>query len=213
MRLAERGAKVETVDIDPASLRAAADVFGFDPARVQAHQADARTFLRGCTEPYDVVLIDLFQGDGTPDYLVTADFFRDLKKCLGERGIAVFNTFADLDRPRIYAHLLATLRAELPYIVLYRPDYGIATHINSFIVASPRPLPSPVRADLDHVPARHLQTLPRMLQEPIPLDQQLLAEGRVITDARNPAGADFAEKQLINRRWVVESLPPAFFVN
>ena len=213
MRLAGRGIDVTTVDIDSASLRAATEIFGFDPQKVRAHQADARTFLRSCNGGYSVVIVDLFHGDGVPDYLVTRDFFRDLKRCLGADGIAVFNTFADLDQPRAYAHFLTTLQSELPFLVLYRPDYGLAQHVNSFVVASNAPLPSPVGADLAHAPLRHFYTLAAMLRNPLPLDQELLAHGRIITDASNPVAMDFADSQLINRRYVIEALPAAFFVN
>ena len=141
------------------------------------------------------------------------DFFHDLKRCLRAAGIAVFNTFADLDQPRAYAHFLTTLKTELPFIMLYRPDYGLAQHVNSFVVAGAAPLPAPAGADLAHVPLRHLATLSAMLRNPLPLDQQLLAHGRVITDAGNPAAMDLADSQLINRRYVIEALPAAFFVN
>ena len=213
MRLAGRGIDVATVDIDAASLQAATEVFGFDPRKVRAHVADARTYLRTCSGSYSVVIVDLFHGDGVPDYLVTRDFFRDLRRCLRADGIAVFNTFADIDHPRAYAHLLTTLKSELPYITLYRPDYGIARHINSFIVASPAALPAPAGDDLGHVPARLLPTLTAMLRKPIALDQRLLEHGRVITDADNPVATDFATSQMINRRYVVEALPATFFVN
>ncbi|MBI4192924.1 MAG: fused MFS/spermidine synthase [Betaproteobacteria bacterium] len=213
MRLAGHGIGVTTVDIDPASLRAAAEVFGFDPVRTNAHQADARTFLRECRNGHDVVIVDLFHGDGVPDYLVTRDFFRDLKRCLGPDGIAVFNTFADLDYPRAYAHFLTTLRTELPYIVLHRPDYGLSRHINSFVVAGSKPLPPPSGVDLAHVPPRHHDTLSAMLRDPRPLDQKLLEHGRVITDARNTVAEDMATSQIIYRRNVVEALPAAFLVN
>ena len=188
-------------------------VFGFDPQKVRAHQADARTYLRSCSGGYDIVVVDLFHGDGVPDYLVTREFFRDLKRCLGKDGIAVFNTFADLDYPRAYAHFLTTLKSELPFITLYRPDYGLAQHINSFVVASASSLPSPAGDDLDHVPLRHLQTVTAMLRDPTPLDQTLLASGRLITDADNPVAMDLANSQLVNRRHVVEALPAAFFLN
>ena len=213
MRLAAQGVNVTTVDIDPAALHAAQELFGFDPAKVKTVQADARTFLRGCDGSYDVVVVDLFHGDGVPDYLITRDIFRDLKSCLAAGGIAVFNTFADLDAPRPYAHFLTTLRTELPYIVLYRPDYGLATHVNSFVVASAQPLAAAAGADLSHVPARHFDALSAMLRQPRPLDQQLLRDGRVITDANNPVAADMASSQLVNRRYVVDALPAAFFVN
>jgi len=125
----------------------------------------------------------------------------------------VFNTFADLDHPRAYAHFLTTLRSELPFIMLYRPDYGIATHINSFVVAGSKALPTPMSVDLADVPSRHVFTLSAMLRNPRPLDQQLLEHGRVITDADNPVAMDLAESQLVNRRYVIEALPAAFFVN
>ena len=213
MRLAGHGIAVTAVEIDPAALRAAQELFGYDAAKVKTVQADARTFLRGCDGSYDVVVVDLFHGDGVPDYLITRDIFRDLKRCLAAGGVAVFNTFADLDQPRPYAHFLTTLRTELPFIVLYRPDYGLATHVNSFVVAAAQPLPAPSGSDISHAPARHFDVLNAMLREPHPLDQQLLRDGLVITDANNPVAADMAASQLINRRYVVEALPAAFFVN
>jgi spermidine synthase len=214
MRLARQGVGITAVDIDPASLQAATEVFGLDPVKVSTHITDARTFLRGCGGDYPMVILDLFHGDGVPDYLVTRDFFSDLRRCLASDGIAVFNTFADLEAPRAYAHFLATLRSELPYIVLYRPDYGaLNTHINSFIVASGKPLPSPGGAVLRDVPPRHFDVLQTMLRDPLPLDKELLEHGRVITDSRNTVSKDIAISQLINRRQVVESLPAAFLVN
>ena len=213
MRLAGRGIATTAVDIDSASLKTATEIFGLDTQKVRVHQADARTFLHGCNGRFDVIVVDLFHGDGIPDYLVTRDFFRDLKRCLNAAGIAVFNSFADLDHPRAYAHFLTTLKSELPFITLYRPDYGLAQHVNSFVVAGSAPLAAPAGADLAHVPLKHLATLAAMLRNPIPLDQQLLAHGRVITDASNPVAMDLADSQLINRRYVVEALPPAFFVN
>jgi spermidine synthase len=213
MRLAELGVAVTAVEIDPAALRAARELFGYDPGRVKTVQADARTFLRGCSGGYDVIVVDLFHGDGVPDYLITRDIFRDLRRCLAADGVAVFNTFADLDQPRPYAHFLTTLRSELPFVVLYRPDYGLAMHINSFVVAAAQPLPAAAGADITHVPARHAGVLGAMLRQPRPLDQQLLKDGRIITEANNPVAADMAASQLINRRYVVEALPAAFFVN
>ncbi len=213
MQLAARGASVDAVEIDPLSLRVARQFFGFDSARVRVHQADARAFLHHCPQRYDVVVLDLFHGDGTPDYLVTREFFRDLKHCLSEKGVAVFNTFADLERPLSYAHLLATLRAELPHIVLYRPDWQGAMHINSFIVASAGALAAPAKVTFDDVPERHNQDLWAMLARPLPLDEKLLAGGVVVTDARNAAALDAATTQLVYRRAAVEALPKEFLLN
>jgi spermidine synthase len=213
MRLAAKGVTVEAVEIDPASLAAATRYFGFDPARVRVRLADARTELKRCGRRFDVVFVDLFHGDGTPEYLLTRDFFGDLKRCLEPGGVAVFNTFADLDRPAVYAHLLATLRTELPYMALYRPDWPGQLHINSFIVASTSPLPDDSPVELQGVPARHTETLRDMVRRPLALSRDLLRDGEIVTDARNRAVHDVAGSQVLYRRAVVGSVPPAFLVN
>jgi spermidine synthase len=213
MRLAAKGVAVEAVEIDPASLAAATRYFGFDPARVRVRLADARTELKRCGKRFDVVFVDLFHGDGTPDYLLTRDFFGDLRRCLVPGGVAVFNTFADLDRPAVYAHLLATLRAELPYMALYRPDWPGALHINSFIVAAASPLPEATPIELDGVPGQYAGTLYDMLRQPLALNRGLLKDGEIVTDARNRAVHDIAGSQVLYRRAVVGSVPPAFLVN
>ena len=212
-RLARRGVAVEVVEIDPNSLRVARQFFGFDPSAVRVHHVDARTFVRNCGRRFDVVVVDLFHGDGTPDYLLTRDFFGGLRGCLAPGGVAVFNTFADLERPASYAHFLATLRAELPYLMLYRPDWPGAAHVNSFVVASAAELPAPARVTFDYVPERNSGSLWQMLAHPRAVDAALLAGGRIVTDARNSALHDLAIAQMIHRRSVVERLPAPLLVN
>ena len=212
MALAKTGVQVEVVDIDPVAPRVAHAFFGFDPSRVRTHEADARTFLRHCEKRYDVIVVDLFHGDGTPDYLVTREFFRDLRGCLGAGGVAVFNTFADLTQPQPYAHFLVTLRTELPQLVLHRPrGYGLL--LNSFVVAAAEPLRAAKRVTLGYVPGRYTDMLWDMLSAPVPLRPELFEGGRIITDAINPAAYDFAKMQMTYRRTVIQNAPPAMLVN
>jgi spermidine synthase len=213
MRLAEAGAPVEVVDIDPVARRVAEKFFGFSHRKATTHQADARTFLRRCSGGYDVVVVDLFHGDGTPDYLVTREFFRDLRACLAEGGVAVFNTFADLDRPASYAHFLVTLKSELPHLALYRPASGGASHVNSFVVASTQPLPPLAKITFDDAPEKLQHTLWNMLSAPVPLTPALFAGGRVVTDAVNAAAHDFAQMQVGYRRSVVQGIPAGMLMN
>jgi len=211
-RLAKRGVEVTAVEIDPASFQVASRYFGLDLTGIRAVQADARTYLRRCRDGYDAIVVDLFHGDGTPEYLITRDFFADLKACLGPRGVAVFNTFADLTEPRGYAHFLATLRSEFPYVALYRPNDPGATHVNSFVVASAT-LPTPGSVDMPGVPPRYSAQLAEMLGQPRPLDRELLAGGEIVTDARASVAADLARIQLGYRRSVAQEIPPAFLIN
>ncbi len=212
-RLAVDGARVEVVEIDPSSLQVAQRYFGFDASRVTTHQADARTYVSTCTPRHDVVLVDLFQGDGTPDYLITREFFRDLGRCLKPGGVAVFNTFANLDDPRGYAHLLKTLLSELPHAALYRPEWPGARSINSFLVAAPAPLPAPQRVTIADVPARHSSELWDMLAKPRPVGVDLIATGKIIYDAWNAAALDMAASQAAFRQGVLQTAPPALLLN
>ena len=212
-RFAASGSKVEVVEIDPSSVTVAQRYFGFDASSVTTHQADARTYVGQCTPRHDVVLVDLFHGDGTPDYLITREFFSDLKRCLRSGGIAVFNTFADVEDPRAYAHLLATLTSELPHVALYRPDWPGARRINSFLVASASPLAAPQRVTMTDVPERHAATLWDMLAKPRAVGAELTAGGKIIYDAWNAAALDIAASQAGFRQSVLESAPPALLMN
>ena len=211
-RLAQRGIPVTAVEIDPASFSVAQRFFGFDPSRMRGIQADARTYLRTCEQQYDAIVVDLFHGDGTPDYLITRNFFADLRGCLATRGVAVFNTFADLDEPLGYAHFLTTLRAEFPYVTIYREPEPGARHMNSYVVASVAPLAaSPVQ--MRDTLRRFAERVAALLQNPRPLDPSLTDGGRVITDARSTGAADIARAQMGYRRQVARDLPAAFLVN
>lgn len=212
-RLAASGSRVEVVEIDPSSIEVAQRYFGFEPGRVTTHQADARTYVGTCTPRHDVVLVDLFHGDGTPDYLITREFFRDLRRCLRPGGVAVFNTFANLEDTRAYAHLLATMTSELPHAVLYRPDWPGARQINSFLVAAPEPLPAPQRVAMADVPERHAATLWDMLAKPRIVGGDLVAGGKVIRDAWNAAALDIAASQTVFRQGVLDAAPPALLMN
>jgi spermidine synthase len=210
--LSARGIDVKAVDIDPVSFEISRRFFGLDRNGVKAKHEDAPTFMRSCNGGYDAVVVDLFNGDGTPDYLITRNFFADLRACLAPRGVVVFNTFADLDLPVAYAHFLATLRAEFPYVILYRENEPGARHLNSYVVASVA-VPAPIPAELPNVPSRYSEQLAILLRSPRQLDPGLLAGGLVITDARSGGAVDLARAQMGYRRSVASELPPAFLLN
>ena len=161
-----------------------------------------------------MVVVDLFHGDGTPDYLVTRDFFRDLKGCLAPGGIAVFNTFADLERPQVYAHLLTTLRAELPHIVALPAAMG-GRDADEQLPRRRRGsrCPRPSACSSTTCPPRHEAALADMLERPLPLTRELLEAGRIVTDAGSTAAYVIARAQLAYRKAIVEAVPKAFLVN
>ena len=56
---------------------------------------DARTFVRNCKRSFDVVVVDLYQGDSTPNYPLTLEFFSDIRRCIRDSGDVVMNAFFD----------------------------------------------------------------------------------------------------------------------
>ena len=210
--LAARGVDVTVVEIDPASVQAAREIFAL-PDSVSVVQQDARTFLQSCTQPYDAVVVDLFAGDGVPEYLVTQNFFDALRRCTGDEGVAILNTFADRQFRRPYAHFLATLRAAMPAMVLYRTNYAGVVHVNSFVVAAARRLPEPLQVAVSDAPPSIAAALTDMLAHPKPPDSSVLDQSQVITDALNPVALDMAKGQARYRKAVIDAVPAAFLFN
>ena len=93
--LQRQGQKVTAVEINPNSLQAATEFFNFDPRGIEVYLEDARTFVRRHHQAYDLVVTDLFQGDCTPDYLLTVEFFREVQACLRPGGVVIINTYFD----------------------------------------------------------------------------------------------------------------------
>ena len=80
------GLQVTVAEINPQALQAATKFFGYDPQGIEHHWEDARTLVRRRPQAFDLVLVDLFQGDATPEYLLTREFFARSQKLLATRG-------------------------------------------------------------------------------------------------------------------------------
>jgi SAM-dependent methyltransferase len=208
--LSDRGLAVDAVEINPDMAAAARAYVTPDPAW-STHIADARTFVRDCSRPYDLVVIDLFHGDGTPDYLLSADFFASLRRCLGPDGAAIMNAFASDRASAGYRHLLATVQSVFPAVVdFHRPAGEGELNFNAYVVAlaEPRP-PGPVL----------LREVPELLHPGLAatLDSAsgdtAIGDAAPVTDEHNIFSILNLDDQLAYRRLIVPQLPPAMLVN
>ena len=91
--LANNGVDVQVVDIDKATLKIAKKYFSLDDSKLKINISDARTFIRECPQTYDVVFVDIFQGDGIPSHVVSSEFFNDIKDCMNDNAIFLMNSF------------------------------------------------------------------------------------------------------------------------
>jgi SAM-dependent methyltransferase len=208
--LTERGFTVDAVEINPDML-AAMRTHVAPESGWSAQIGDARTFVRNCRQRYDLAVIDLFHGDGTPDYLLSTDFFRDLRQCLTPDGIAVMNAFA-LDREALnYRSLIATIGSVFPNIVAFRPP---ATNdepdLNNYLIAMPSPR-APKSIRITDVPPDLQESIAATLRS-----RSVAADidpGLAVTDEHNVFSILNADDQMIFRRLLVQQLPPLLLVN
>ncbi|MBX6324095.1 MAG: fused MFS/spermidine synthase, partial [Rhodospirillaceae bacterium] len=213
--LTARGIAVEVVEINPDMLRAIrTQVPGtVDPLPYTVHIADARSFVHGCAGGYDVIIVDLFHGDGTPDYLQTADFFRDLRRCLAPRGAVVMNTFFAVGQDAGYTPLLATIRAAFPRLVRFTPQPGPGDfEVNSYLVAlDDAPLPEGV--DLGGVIPTYQESLAETMRRGRRVRDDEIQGVPVATDEFNIQSVLSAPGFMLYRAAVVRQLPPQLLVN
>lgn len=87
---------VDVVEIDPLVVDVAKRFFLVQPSdRLRIHLIDARLFLKGSTERWDLIIMDAYTanryGDTIPPHLVTKEFFDEVKAHLTEAGVFHFN--------------------------------------------------------------------------------------------------------------------------
>jgi spermidine synthase len=210
--LHRRGGKVTAVEINPNSLTAATEFFEFDPKGIEVHVEDARTFVRRHQQPaYDLVITDLFHGDCTPDYLLTVEFFREVKACLLPGGVVVINTYFDPANEAANETILATVGAVFPYLLELRSPSSGGLVSSACMVAANAPL-SPEKAislaDKGPMPPKDYQTLKAARL----VTPAMLQESRVVSDDHNIFSILFASSQL-RYRSQFNKLPANLLVN
>jgi spermidine synthase len=208
--LAAGGVAVDAVEINPDMVAAVHAHVEPDPAWT-VHIADARTFVRACRRRYDLAVVDLFHGDGTPDYLLSVDFFRDLQRCLTPDGVAVMNAFVLERRAANYRSLIATVQAAFPYIVAFRrPSEPGHPNLNTYLVASAAAR-APTSVRIVNVPPDLQEGLAAALRNREIVEEHV--DGIVVTDEHNVFSILNADDQMTFRQLLVRQLPPEMLVN
>ena len=206
--LKRRGLDVTVVDINPDAVRAATEHFGFKPDMFELHVQDARTFVRKCKRSFDVVVVDLFQGDSTPDYLLTAEFFSDLRRCIRDGGAVVMNAFFDDydDEPNL--RLLATIALSFSQVVEFHPREA-----NAFVVGTTGTAPTKMTFFPDNIPPPLVNIVRRSLESGRIITPNALLGYPPVSDRQNVASILFADAQMRKRSAIVKILPPRILVN
>lgn len=206
--LYRRNIDVTVVDINADALEAATKYFGFKRDHIAIHIQDARTFVLNCEQSYDVIVVDLFQGDSTPDYLLTSEFFSTLRRCIRPRGAMVMNAFFDPVNMEPNRRLLATIASAFsPLFEFHLAD------ANSFVVGMAGPPPDDISFFLETVPSILVGMVGRSLESGKLITPEMLLGYEPVTDRQNIFSLLIANAQMRMRSSIVSSMPPRILVN
>lgn len=200
-QLAERGVKVDAVEINAAIIPVAERFFDFDPTKLNLVIGDGRQVMHSFTNRYDCVMLDAFLGDSSPSHLMTREAFAAMHDRLQPEGVLVINCFGDRTPGRDFfaGSLQKTLRAVFADVRLHASGNG-----NMFFVASPSPLVRHRDFDLDQIHPKVLseaRTVFAAPAEPIPAEA-----GTVLTDDFNPVDFHDARNRERFRRLLASSV-------
>ena len=151
-QLRARGLDVDVAEIEPRMAEVARGFFSL-PDDVRVHTEDARAFLNGSTEAWDLVFLDAFAGETTPWYLLTREGLRSIRDHLAPGGRLLVNLVTrsagspGLDR--VEAGILSVFPSATVYVDTPQEANGVDL-VNACLVAGadlkPSPLPYPGKA-------------------------------------------------------------------
>ena len=109
---------VDTVELDSGVIDTAKKYFGVrETSAVHFIASDGRVFLNRHREPYDIIVVDAFNGGSIPFHLMTKEFYGLLRERLAPGGVAAFNI---IPGTKLYDSILITLKNTFDRIDLYR---------------------------------------------------------------------------------------------
>jgi len=202
------GKTVAVVEINAAVLKAASENFGFDPRGIRIHLEDARTFVRKCDRAFDVAVVDLFLGDNVPDYLMTKEFFGELRRCIRADGALVMNAFFDDKNDEPNRRLLATIASSFPKIYLS----GISGS-NAFIVGSAAAAPKKIVVEAIGLPKNLAAAVEFSVSKSQRIPRNIYRNSKPVSDDHNIFSVLFANANMAERKYLAGLLPPHMLVN
>lgn len=112
--------RYDFVDIDP-NLKSVSEKYFLEQElqdNKKFYPIAARSYLSGANNKYDLILVDMYQGNHSiPEHLVTREFFLQVKKALNEGGVLVANIHADPAFRDAYSRNIdTTIRSVFPYV-------------------------------------------------------------------------------------------------
>jgi spermidine synthase len=165
-------AQVDVVEIDPAVIETGRLFFKLNEfPNVHPYAGDARRFLKGTDQTYDLIFGDAYNGiRHIPAHLVTKEFFTEVRSRLSDDGVFLMNVITAVEGPHseLLSAILGTLRSVFPQVEVFAVHGAWSDAQNVILLASMKPwtpwiqdrfyAAGTVQSQMvrSHVPARHL---------------------------------------------------------
>jgi len=91
MELKKMGFSVDAVELDKRVPDVAEKYFGFEPDGINVYVDDGRHFIRTAEKKYDLVVIDVLNGEIQPYHMFTMESFEEIKRILEPDGMLIIN--------------------------------------------------------------------------------------------------------------------------
>jgi len=184
-------AHIDGVEIDAKVTSIGERFFGLRSGpHLRLYNEDARPFLLGHRERYDIVCVDAYKQPYVPFYLATREFYQLVRSRLRPGGIVALNV-ASLPRDHSLVEQTAgTLAAVFPRVYRWQ-----ALRFNALVIGTEQPLTSTVLTRArDLAPAR-LRSLLRLLER----------QAEPIAPARDPWTDDRAPVEWVVDRMIINA--------
>ncbi len=95
--LIKLGFELDIVELDERIPFIAEQWFGYDPTSSNLIIDDARHYIRNTAKKYDVVILDIVNGEVQPSHMFTQEGLRELKTALNDDALVIVNFQGQLD--------------------------------------------------------------------------------------------------------------------
>jgi spermidine synthase len=132
--------QIDGVEIDPAITRIADKYFGLDRRFLEIHHQDARTYLQGDHERYDIIIVDAYRQPYIPWTLTTREFFQSVADNLKSGGVLGINVATFNESSPFRDSVEATLSSVFKHRLRVTIGNAGVNFDSNLLVASNRPL-------------------------------------------------------------------------
>lgn len=132
--------RFKIAEVNPAVVSYSRTHFGYNQDNVMT--GDGRPLLEEQQDrSFDYILLDAFTAAGTPQHLISREFFSITRSKLHSRGAIIMNLMGKSDNDRLLNAIHTTLGEEYPYIEAFAlPSEGSADIRNIIMIGSARPV-------------------------------------------------------------------------